>query len=114
MSVVVFDIELAGPLDNALNMVIVHHDSFEQVSFPLHHILNVAADELGWPKPWVELRSQENGDVLTMLRYEKDESGYWNATETYGTIPEIKSRVDLYLLDHKPNRSIDAMLEIDV
>lgn len=115
MSVIVFDVELTGVCDNDLiDNVIVHHESFEKVSFPIAHILNVAADEIGWPKPWIELRSQETGEALVLIQYEKDSRGYWKAISAIGDVPEQNSRVDLYLLDHRPNRSIDAFLECDV
>lgn len=116
MSVIVFDVELAGQDEDghALEAVIVHHDSFENTAFPLTHILNVAADELGWPRPWIELRCQNTGDVLALIQYEKNSQGRWCNLGLDGKIPEKNSRVDLYLLDHKPNRSLDAFLEVDV
>lgn len=112
MSVIIFDVDLTGTYESdVLHTVIVHHDSFEQVSFPITHILNVAADEIGWPRPWIELRSQENGEALALIQYEKDSAGYWVKQSVIGKIPEQHIRVDLYLLDHRPNRSIDAFLE---
>jgi hypothetical protein len=111
MSVIVFDVDLTGTYEgDVLDTVIVHHESFEQASFPITHMLNVAADELGWPKPWIELRSQENGEALALIQYEKDSDGYWVKQSVIGKIPEQHCRVDLYLLDHRPNRSIDAFL----
>jgi hypothetical protein len=113
MSVIVFDVELTGTYnDDAMNSVIVHHESFEQASFPITHILNVASDELGWHTPWMELRCQKTGNALALMHYEKDSGGHWQKVSVTGTIPELHSRVDLYLLDHQPNRSIDAFLEV--
>jgi len=113
MGTVVFDIELAGAENEGpMHRVVVHHEMFGENSFPLTHILNVAADELGWPKPWLELRSQQSSDVLATLQYEKQENSIWEQTCCYGQIPESGTRVDLYVLDHKPNSTIDMLLDV--
>jgi hypothetical protein len=113
MSVVVFDVELAGDNKNdVMYTVIVHHESFEKIPFPISHILNVAADEFGWQRPWIELRSQTTGEAFVLIQYEKIQN-QWVKASVSGTIPEINTRVDLYLLDHCPNRAIDALFDID-
>lgn len=111
MAVIVFDVELTGnDGDDVWSTVIVHHDSFQQLCFPIMHILNVAFDELGWSKPWIELRNQETGEPMVLIQYEKDSKGLWIKQSVTGEIPERLCRVDLYLLDHRPNRSLDAFL----
>lgn len=112
MSVIVFDVELAGDEHDVMQKIIVHHNSFEQTPFPIAHVLNVASDEFGWDNPWIELRSQLNGEVLVLMQYVKDNESRWCKSNISGAMPHSSSRVDLYLLDHRPNSIIDSWFDV--